>query len=50
VPADGGGRGSADYNDESLALRSIERSRALNPGLMSYARWLEENGARIPRP
>jgi len=38
-----------DFEDDGLALRSIERSRALNPDLMSFERWLEEYGEQIPR-
>lgn len=37
-----------DFNEDSLALRSIERSRALNPELMSFERWLAEYGDQIP--
>jgi len=37
-----------DFNEDSLALRSIERSRALNPELMSFERWLAEYGEQIP--
>jgi hypothetical protein len=39
-----------DFEDDGLALRSIERSRALNPDLMSFERWLEKYGEQIPRP
>ena len=39
-----------DFEDDGLELRNIERSRSLNPELMSFERWLEEYGERIPRP
>ena len=37
-----------DFNAGFCAARSIERSRALNPRLQTFAQWLEANAARIP--
>jgi uncharacterized protein YbjT (DUF2867 family) len=37
-----------DFNADFCAARSVERSRALNPRLQSFAQWLEANAARIP--
>jgi uncharacterized protein YbjT (DUF2867 family) len=39
-----------DFEEDGLGLRSIERSRALNPELMSFEGWLEKYGAQIPKP
>ena len=38
-----------DCNVGFRAPRSVETSRALHPGLMSFRRWLDKNAARIPR-
>ena len=37
-----------DFSAEFCAARSVERSRALNPGLQSFAQWLAANASRIP--
>jgi len=37
-----------DFNAEFCAARSVERSRALNPRLQSFAQWLEGNASKIP--
>jgi hypothetical protein len=37
-----------DFNADFCAARSVERSRALNPRLQTFAQWLEANAARIP--
>ena len=37
-----------DFSAEFCAARSVERSRALNPGLQSFAQWLARNASRIP--
>jgi uncharacterized protein YbjT (DUF2867 family) len=37
-----------DFEREFRAARSVEASRALYPGLRTFAQWLGENKARIP--
>lgn len=37
-----------DFNREVNGARDVARTRALHPGLMSFARWLERHGKRIP--
>ena len=37
-----------DFNADFCAARSVERSRALNPRLQTFAQWLAANAARIP--
>lgn len=37
-----------DFEDEYRAARSVERTRDLNPLLLSYREWLEVNATRIP--
>ncbi|MCA9519726.1 MAG: NmrA family NAD(P)-binding protein [Myxococcales bacterium] len=37
-----------DFNESYCAVRDVERSRSLNPGLQSFASWLEANAGRIP--
>lgn len=37
-----------DFNADFCALRSVERSRDLNPRLQDFATWLQANAARIP--
>lgn len=37
-----------DFEDEFRAARSVEESRRLNPGLLSFREWLDENADRIP--
>ncbi len=37
-----------DFNEDFRRPRSIEASRALNPGLQSFDKWLEANKSRIP--
>lgn len=39
-----------DFADQFCAERPIAFSRELNPGLMSFERWLAVNGSRIPVP
>jgi len=39
-----------DFNDVFRAVRNIEHTRALNPALMTFERWLQENKSRIPLP
>ncbi len=39
-----------DFNEVFCQARPIERSRALNPRLQSFADWLEANASRIPLP
>ena len=39
-----------DFNDVFRALRNVGQSRALNPELMTFERWLQENKSRIPLP
>jgi uncharacterized protein YbjT (DUF2867 family) len=38
-----------DFSAEFCALRDLSLSRALHPGLQTFATWLERNGERIPR-
>lgn len=37
-----------DFADDFCAARSLERSRELNPQLLTFAQWLEQNKQRIP--
>jgi uncharacterized protein YbjT (DUF2867 family) len=37
-----------DFNDMFCAARSLDESRALNPGLQSYEQWLSKNASKIP--
>lgn len=37
-----------DFNDEFVALRSLDETRRLNPELQSFDQWLERNGKKIP--
>jgi uncharacterized protein YbjT (DUF2867 family) len=39
-----------DFNDYFCGARSLEVSRALNPGLQTFETWLERNKERIPLP
>lgn len=39
-----------DFNDEFVGARSVELSRKLNPGLLSFDAWLQKYGPRIPLP
>jgi uncharacterized protein YbjT (DUF2867 family) len=36
-----------DFEKEGLELRSVERSRQLNPELKSFDQWLKENASRL---
>jgi len=38
-----------DFNLEFCSVRSVERTRALHPELMSFQQWLATNAPRIPR-
>jgi uncharacterized protein YbjT (DUF2867 family) len=38
-----------DFQDEYLAARDLAVVRRLNPGLQTFAQWLQENGGAIPR-
>jgi uncharacterized protein YbjT (DUF2867 family) len=38
-----------DFNDAFTGARSVERSRALNPELLSFRDWLRKYGDQIPR-
>jgi uncharacterized protein YbjT (DUF2867 family) len=38
----------ADCEAEVCGLRDVTQSRALNPGLQTFDRWLEKNASRIP--
>jgi len=38
----------AEFEREFCASRDVERSRALNPGLQTFAQWLSANRERIP--
>jgi uncharacterized protein YbjT (DUF2867 family) len=40
----------ADFQEEWCGPRSVERSRALHPGLQSFGDWLSANADRIPVP
>jgi uncharacterized protein YbjT (DUF2867 family) len=37
-----------DFNDDFRKPRSVEASRALNPALQAFDKWLAQNKARIP--
>jgi uncharacterized protein YbjT (DUF2867 family) len=37
-----------DFNADFCAARDVELSRALNPGLLTFRRWLDGNASRIP--
>jgi uncharacterized protein YbjT (DUF2867 family) len=37
-----------DFSAEFCAARSVEASRALNPALLSFSDWLDENASKIP--
>jgi uncharacterized protein YbjT (DUF2867 family) len=37
-----------DFNEAFVGARSLETSRALNPGLQGFDAWLARNGGRIP--
>jgi len=37
-----------DFNDDFVAARSVEKSRKLNPGLLSFQQWLDANAKQIP--
>ena len=37
-----------DFNDYYCGARNLEETRALNPALQSFEKWLAENKARIP--
>jgi len=37
-----------DFADDFCEARSVEFSRAINPGLQDFATWLKANAARIP--
>ncbi len=37
-----------DFESEYCAARNLELCRQLNPGLMTFAKWLEQNKGRIP--
>lgn len=37
-----------DFEKESLALRSAETARSLNPGLQTFDQWLAKNKSKIP--
>jgi uncharacterized protein YbjT (DUF2867 family) len=39
---------NAEFSDEYCAARPLDATRALNPDLHTYDRWLEENVASIP--
>lgn len=39
-----------DFNALFTGNRNLDESRRLNPGLTSFATWLEKNAARIPVP
>jgi uncharacterized protein YbjT (DUF2867 family) len=39
---------NAEFSDEYCGARDIDATRALNPDLHTYERWLEENVANIP--
>lgn len=38
-----------DFSDRYVAARSLEESRRLHPGLLSFRDWVAKHGARIPR-
>jgi uncharacterized protein YbjT (DUF2867 family) len=37
-----------DFSDEFCAARDVEQARALNPALLTFAAWLEQNKKLIP--
>lgn len=37
-----------DFNEDYCGIRNIDRSRELNPVLMNFNAWLEQNKSRIP--
>jgi hypothetical protein len=37
-----------DFNADFCAARSVEQSRALNPGLMTFEQWLADHASEIP--
>lgn len=37
-----------DFNEAFVGARSLDASRALNPGLQGFDAWLAKNGGRIP--
>jgi hypothetical protein len=37
-----------DFEADFRAMRSVELSKLLHPGLQSYDQWLADNAARIP--
>jgi uncharacterized protein YbjT (DUF2867 family) len=39
-----------DFESEFSAIRSVERTRRLHPGLLDFETWLQRNAARIPVP
>ncbi len=39
-----------DFNDSFVGARSVDVSRRLNPGLLSFRQWLEAYGSQIPLP
>jgi len=39
-----------DFADEVIGTRDVEATRRLNPELQTFARWIERNGSKIPKP
>jgi len=39
-----------DFADEVMRTRDVEATRRLNPELQTFARWIERNGSKIPKP
>lgn len=39
-----------EFEEEFVAARPVAATRALQPGLSSFAQWAEREGQRIPRP
>lgn len=39
-----------DFNEAFCGLRSVQRSRALNPGLMNFEQWLQRHRSALPIP
>lgn len=39
-----------DFEDAFCGIRSVERSKALNPDLLTFDQWLARYGSRIPVP
>jgi uncharacterized protein YbjT (DUF2867 family) len=37
-----------DFNDEFVGARDVEKARALNPELQSFAQWLQRHASEIP--